>query len=164
MASALMPAPNFRKTSSTGIRVARITGLPAMTSGLISIRWWAMPEALQILRGRGDSAAGHHVDEVGAIFGAGVDVGVEAVILDRDVLDRIRAEGFRERRLHFRQPEHARAGASHRDPDAAARTRHVHADDRVARGRVAEFLVVARIRLREAHGGDDLVRCEHGLE
>src|SRR5947207_3336761 len=148
MAATLMPAPNFRKTSSTGIRVARITGLPAMTSGLISIRWWAMPEALQILRGRGDSAAGHHVDEVGAIFGAGVDVGVEAVILDRDVLDRIRAEGFRERRLHFRHPEHARAGASHRDPDPAPRTPHVQSDDRVPRGRHAGSSPRSRPRCR----------------
>src|ERR1043166_4189373 len=38
IASTFMPAPSFRSTVSTGMRVPRITGLPVMISGLISIR------------------------------------------------------------------------------------------------------------------------------
>src|SRR6202040_1268846 len=46
---------------------------------------WRLPAA-------GDGAAGHDADQVGAVFGAGVDVGVEVGVGDRDVLDRIRGE------------------------------------------------------------------------
>jgi len=41
----------------------------------------------------GYGAAGHYADEVGAVLGAGVDVGVEPVLRDRNVLDCVRGEG-----------------------------------------------------------------------
>src|SRR5436305_14630753 len=56
-------------------------------------------------RAGGDCAAGHDIDEVRAVFGAGVDVGVEALVFDGNVLDRVRGEGFRQRRFHFRDAE-----------------------------------------------------------
>src|SRR4029077_11753133 len=111
IASAVIPAPNLRKIDSTGMRVPRITGLPPITSGLISTRSCGM---CRLLRAGLDGAAGHHGDEVGAVFGTGVDVGVEAVILDRDVLDCIRGEGFRQSGFHLGHAEHGRSGAGYR--------------------------------------------------
>ena len=44
------PAPSFRRISSTGTRVPRITGLPPMISGLTSIRVCAISLVLHRLR------------------------------------------------------------------------------------------------------------------
>ena len=85
----------------------------------------------------GDGAAGHDADEMGAVFGAGVDVGVEAVLRDRDVLDRVRGEGARECGFHLGDAEDAGSGAGHRDAHAAGGAGDEDADDRIARGRVA---------------------------
>lgn len=82
------------RTSSTGTRVPRITGLPAMTSRLISIRWCSIrsgPQQFRILptypgarpaitihliaseplllSAGGDGAAGHDADKMGAVVG-----------------------------------------------------------------------------------------------
>src|SRR5207302_6257112 len=65
---------------------------------------------------------------------------------------------------HFRNAKHAGTGTGHRHAHPPPDCNDVDPDDRVTRGRVAEFLVVPRLHLRKAHGGDDLVRIECGLE
>src|SRR5260370_4051345 len=85
----------------------------------------------------GDGAAGHDADEVSTVLGAGVDVGVEAGVGDRDVLDRVWSEGFGQRSLHLGDAEDAGPGTGHRDAHDAAGWGDEHADDRVARGGVA---------------------------
>src|SRR5215469_1268796 len=148
-----MPAPSLRKISSTGMRVPRITGFPLMTSGLISIRSGAIVQVPQRLcsarkanssahlgeppptrsalagrlpwrlRAAGDGAAGHDSDEMGTVFGAGVDIRVEAVLRDRNVLNCVRREGTGECRFHFGHAKHTSFGAGHCDPHAGAGAR-----------------------------------------
>jgi hypothetical protein len=70
----------------------------------------------------GDGAAGHDADEMGAVFRTGMDIGVEPVLRDRDVLDRLGGEGARQCRLHLGDTEDAGAGAGAGDenPDPAS--------------------------------------------
>ena len=46
-----------------------------------------------------DRPARHHADQMRVVFGAGVDVRVEALVGDRDDSDAARSEPARERRL-----------------------------------------------------------------
>ena len=87
----------------------------------------------------GDGAAGHHADEMGAVFGAGMDVGVEPVLFDRDVLDRVGCEGARQCGFHFGHAEDDGTGAGDRNAHTAAGARDKDSDDRIARGGIAEF-------------------------
>src|SRR5438132_4543469 len=107
------------------------------------MRWWFSaailgseepPEYSRSLPAAGDGAAGHDADEMGAVFRTGVDVGVEPVLRDRDVLDRICGEGPRQCRLHLRHTEDAGPGTGHRDPHTRICAGDEDADDRVARG------------------------------
>src|SRR5438552_10858822 len=119
------------------------------------MRWWfsdailgseGPPGYSRSLPAAGDGAAGHHADEMGAVFRTGVDVGVEPVLRDRDVLDRVRGEGAPERGLHLRDAEDARSRTRHGDPHTARCAGDKDADDRVARGRVPEFLIAGGLR------------------
>src|SRR6516164_11421433 len=67
----------------------------------------------EVVVGEGSSAAGdrptrHYTRKMGAILGAGVDVGVEPVLRDCDVLDRVGGEGACQCRLHLGGAEDAR--------------------------------------------------------
>ncbi len=71
--------------------------------------------------------------------------------------------------FHLRHPEHAvRAGPGDRHAHAIRMLCHEHADEGVARGRVAELDVGCLRGDRERHLGDDLAflesRCEDALE
>ena len=54
-----------------------------------------------------------------------------------------------ERRFHLGDAEDAGAGAGHRDAHPAAGAGDEHADDRIARSRVAEFLIIRGLRFSE---------------
>src|SRR5437899_8999948 len=133
------------------------------------MRWWfsdailgseGPPGYSRSLPAAGDGAAGHHADEMCAVFRTGVDVGVEPVLRDRDVLDRVRGEGAPECGLHLGDAEHARAGTGDGNAHARGSAGDKDADDRIARGRVPEFLIAGSLRLGQPDRGDDLGAVE----
>jgi hypothetical protein len=93
-----------------------------------------------------------------------MNVGIEPVFFDRDVFDGVRAEILRQRRFHLRDAKHHRPSTGDRDPHRVWKTRDKHADDRITRSGIAEFLVIGDLQLRKPHRGDDLRRFECGLE
>src|SRR5271166_6696708 len=101
---------------------------------------------------------------MGAVFGAGVDVGVEPILRDRDVLDRVGGERARERRLHLWDAEDAGPGTRHRDADAGRGAGDKDTDNRVSGGWVFEFLIVGYLPTWKANRSDDLGAVECGLE
>src|SRR6516165_2523873 len=112
----------------------------------------------------GNGAARHYADEMSAVFSAGVDVGVERALRDRDVLDRVRSECAAQRRLHLGDTKHARSRSGYRDPHPASSAGDENADDRIARGRILEFHIASGLRLWQSDRGDDLGAVEGRLE
>ena len=87
----------------------------------------------------------HHADEVGAIIGARMDVGVHHAGIRLEPVQRFRLEALAERLLRRLPAEDALiARARHRDADVGALLGDEDADQGVARGRVAEFRVGGR--------------------
>ena len=116
---------------------------------------------------RRDRALGHHADEMGAIVGVGVDVGVEA--RRRRSSTPVERGGARNSR---RAPPPSPGRGTRRSapaPVTATRTPPAvlatnDADQRVARGRVGELHIGRLLRDRERDLGDDFARLERGLE
>src|SRR4029077_9487493 len=123
-----------------------------------SVCWQA--QSLDRLADRfGDRPARQHTDEMGAVFGAAVDVAVHAIGRNAHAFERFRREAFLKRLLERRHAEHAiGAGAGHRDPDVAAALRHEYADQRETRRLVAEFLIGRFLRDWETYLSDDFRR------
>src|SRR5262249_27205533 len=116
------------------------------------------------LPGGRHGAAGHHADEVSAIFGAAVDVAVQAGGADLDPFYRVGREVAGEGLLHVGLAEHLRAGTGHGDAGIVPRLRDEDSDQGEARGRLRELRVRRLFGLREADGSDDLAGFEGGLE
>src|SRR5436853_1635548 len=92
----------------------------------------------------------HHGDEMRAVLGRGVQIVVEAVGLHLDARYGLGRELGAERLFHLRLPEAAGAGAADADAHVArAEVGDEHTDQREARRRVAELLIVAALRCLE---------------
>ena len=115
--------------------------------------------------GRRYRAPRQNADQMSPIGGVGMDVAVESFGGDFDVGERcgreIRGQGGFER---ARAEDAIGAGAGHRDPHPARGLGDKDADQREARGRVAEFHIGRLLRDRKADLGDDLAGAERGLE
>ena len=103
---------------------------------------------VQLARGAACTArAGHDADEVGPIGGIRMDVAVHLVLGHGNAVEGFRREVPAQRLLHLRHAEHAvRARARHGDAHAIRMLGHEHADQGVARGRVAELGVGCLLR------------------
>ena len=111
-----------------------------------------------------DRALGHHLDQVGAVLGAGVEVRVQPVGGHLEPVERLGGEVLGQRVLGIDPAERRGPGTGDRHPHGAAGPGDVDADHRVAAGRVGELHVGALVGLGEVHRGDDLVAAERGLE
>src|SRR6266851_2339979 len=116
------------------------------------------------LAARRHGASCHDVDEMGTVFRARVDVGVEVRRRHLDALDRISGEGFRQRLLHLGDAEDAGAGAGHRHAHAGRTLGDEDTDDGIARGRVGELGIGGLVDRWKTHRRDDLAGLQGGLE
>src|SRR5205807_9603789 len=112
-----------------------------------------------------DGTARQHRDQMRAIFGAAVQVAVQAFRRNRQAVEYLVREALLQNFLERRDAEYS-VGPGTGDGDAYIRRAlgDEHADQRIARGLVAEFDVSRLLRQRKHHFGDDLVALERGRE
>ena len=109
-------------------------------------------------------AFGHHHHAVRAVFRARVHIRVEIVGCERRCPPGRPHRSVRQAPLRPASAKHRRARAGDRDPHARARPGHKHADQRKARGGLAQLRVPRCVRKRKAHRSDDLGWVQRGLE
>ena len=106
---------------------------------------------------------------MGAIFGRGMHIAVEATGRYRYAGDRIGREALLERRFHLGNTEDLWSGAGDRNPHRAVGKLGDHdADHGIARGRIGELGITRPLRCRKLDRGHDLIvgkcRFEHAGE
>src|SRR5438874_6883123 len=138
------------------------TWMPGTRPGMTTRKATAFFQSSNGLADRfGDRPARQHADQMGAIFGAAVDVAVHAVGRNAHAFERFRREAFLKRLLERGHAEHAIGpGTGHRDADVATTFRYEHTDQRETRRLIAEFLIGRFFRNRKAYFRDDFRRLE----
>src|ERR1019366_6631563 len=114
--------------------------------------------------GRANSAFRHDDDGMGAVFGTGMDVGVETVRAHLYVVERGGAKVPRQSFLSLRETEHRISRTGDGDTHACRRRCNENADDGKARRGVWKFGVPRAFRNWKVHRGDDFTRLKRGFK